>query len=240
MTFQRILGFGVSLMFIAGASASVTTWSLNATHLQHAAGTYDDAYWVDYAAPVPSIDSMALTEGIRLFGSGAGSQAFGMTGAEYQCGSIPEFGTNQLVISGTATIDENGWQNYLMFIHGAVEVTISGGTFELYLFEADFEMFDANGAFLDGGGTGTGLLPVEAGTSSLGFDLDHTFNVTLPEARTIAWTVTLGYRWDGHAEADTLSLVIPQNSIDIDVVVPTTASLVPLVGGVMVALRRKR
>lgn len=239
MTIHRIAAIA-SMMIVSAASASVTTWSLGATHLQHAAGTYDDAYWVDYDTPLPTIASSSLTEGIRLFGSGPGSQAFTITGGQYQGGNLPEFGTNQLVLSGTATIDENGWQNYTLLIHGAGEVSLSGGTFEMYLVEADFQMFDGAGAFLDGGGGGMGLLPMGAGVSPFAFDFDHTLNAVYSDARTIAWTMTLGYRWDGQGEADTLSLVVPPNSIDIEVIVPTGSTLLPLVGGVMFAARRRR
>jgi hypothetical protein len=195
--------------------------------VQFVGGTIDNPHWLDYPSQSPTVTSASLAEGVRLSGGGPNGRVFSLMGSEFNPGIEPGFGINRLLITGTATIDENGWADPEYFITTQIQaaVSLSGGLFDPYLIETEFSLLDSAGTFLSGVGSGSPLEAVGPGTHTLDLTAMDVFNEDLPSARLIQWNLRFEFNWTGFSTSDSLTFSIPGQSIDIVTSVPSPSSV---------------
>ncbi len=225
----------------AGTISELTTWSYDESNLQYVDDSGEDPVWANYTE-VPTVDSTPLFDGIMLFGTGDSDLAFSLTGAEYVPSSgDPTYRGNQLVISGTGTIDGAAWQHPQNFINTsfAFGLDFSGGTIDLYNISTGFTLYNGLGEFLIGVGSGTSLGEFDPGGYGFGFVFEDRFPFNYETAETFTWSVIIGFDWTGMADEDLMNFYIPQSSIDLQVL-PEPGSAVLLGLGLVASVRRRR
>ena len=243
-----IAAVGTILAGSAGA-APITTWAYTGSVLQYVDATSTLPVWQSYA-PGPDVNTTPLVDGIKIFGTGEADSVFQFTGTTYMPSPLPIpspdidpyfLRGNQLVISGTGTINGAAWvhpDDYIRTTFG-IGFGFTGGTLNIYSVGTSFTLYNASNEFLIGVGSGTGLGDYVPGGYGVGFAFEDRFGSNFETAQTMDWQVTIAYDWTGMASTDTLNFSIPANSIDLQVL-PEPATLSMLVLGGLAALRRRR
>lgn len=249
-TTPRAIAAGIAGVCAIGsaASAQLTEWTLGGANLQYASRIGDGvAYnWVNYPTAA-SVEATPFFDGLRIFGGGVGGNVFTLTGDGYiptPAPVDPEFRGNRLVIFGTATFDGAAWAHPAGVVRTLFDfgLTFSGGPVNFYAADTSFTLLDAQGQSLIGVGSGTpgGLGLFQPGQHDFNFFYEDRFASNFQTATHMEWAIILNFDWaTSGAQLDTLSLVIPPTSIDIQVV-PTPGALALMALAALAASRRRR
>lgn len=250
---------GVVVLASAASAVPVTTWDYLDARLQYLRND-DGTFWADYDASndphlAPDVAGTAVPNGMKLTAGNADNFVFGVTGNTYiPTPPAPDAGGNvrgnRLIIEGVGTIDGAQWQHPDDIIRTTFDFSFffTGGDIELYTIESSYTVFDAQGGFVAGVGSGTGFGDVFApGNHEFnGITFEDRFGpINQPSdisaAVSIQWHVAIYFDWNNYSGGDIFNFSIPQNSIDIQaerIPAPGSAGLLGLAG--VAALRRRR
>lgn len=242
------LAMAVPLAATAAAQADIATFVLGGAAVQFNDGSYGGNFQTYLEAPVATVGSLPLIDGIKLVGTGldpnsdSGTRAFTVFGGQYTGTPDASGASNQLLISGSAYFAAPfQWDSALYSLPTifGFGVDFTGGTFAINRVGTSFVAFDPDNMPVAGVGS-SGFSTEELAPGGYGFGFPYVDNFgNNPLISRIDWAVTIGFHWTGASTSDELHLNIPYNSIDIQIVPgPAAASLAGL--GLLAAARRKR
>lgn len=235
------------------AQAQSSTWLLSSASFDYfrSTGTGSGEY-VPYGGSIPVTVSASSSEtGISMIGDGPNNQVVSLLGS--QAGTTTPtsgFSANRLTLSGTADLNFTTWDSTQLelptnFNFGWEQ---TGGTIEFQNAATSYTLFNAQGDFLSGVGSGFGEpFPVlgpytNPGGYGTGFDFVDNFGGINNNVATINWRIELYFNWYDITNPDsrfTLLIGPPGVNANIRVVPsPSAAAVLGLAG--LIANRRRR
>jgi hypothetical protein len=230
----------------AGAMAQSSTWSLQGSALEY--GSESAGFIGSYGDLEPTLGSDALPNGLRVFGTGlepesdSGIRAFTIGGSQYAVNDPSgDLVDTRLRIFGRAEFDSPlAWDSSIWSLPTTFKYSffLTGGTLDVKKVQTSFAAIDPDGV------TQAAVGSSGAGEGSFGggevFEVGYVDNFgNNPMVKFIDWEVSFVFRWSGFDEADSMWLSIPQSSVDLGVV-PAPGAALGLIGGALLASRRRR
>jgi hypothetical protein len=242
------------LFATSSASAQSSTWLLSSARFDYlqSSGPGSSEY-VPYDSSTPvTVSSTSSSTGISVVGSGANNQVVSLLAS--QAGTTNPtsgYSANRLTLSGTADLNFSTWDSTMLelptnFNFGWEQ---TGGVVEFFNATTSFTLFNAQGDFLAGVGSGFGdPLPVlgpytNPGGYGTGFDFVDNFGGVNNNVATINWRIELYFNWyDLAANPDSrFTLLIGPPGVNADIRVVPTPSVTAALGlaGLLVNRRRR-
>lgn len=230
----------------AGSMAQSSTWNLQGSALGW--GSDDNDYNGSYGELPISVGSSALPDGLKVFGTGlepdsaSGNRVFTLDASQYMIndpsGTLVD---TRLRLFGRAVFDSPvAWDAGIWSLPTRFKFSLemTGGTVELKRVQSQYVALDPDGvtqAAVGSSGLGEGSY---IGPADLEFAYVDNFGNN-PLVKSIDWEVSFVFRWSEYSEGDSMWISIPESSVDVGVV-PAPGAALGLVGGALIASRRRR
>ncbi len=227
-TSARLATLAAPLVATSHASASATGWVLQSSSVS---GTDSSGSTVQYPTSTYGFNySQISNTGIKVFGQ------FGPVTPNSGSGGGAQFLGNSTEVAFFGYMAEPWIEGDVIDTDFNVQFQTSGGQIEVLEASTVFVYESSGGAFVSGVKTFDAESPGSGGL----FSASYSTNPLPTSGFSGQWSFKLKFNWINAGQFDTLQLIVPNDSVDLNLTVPAPGAAGMLALGGLMSMRRRR